>query len=83
MPHGLTEARGHVRKARCESHQTQLRALLLTVHDAADGALVELHAVARERSGLVREDVLNLTQVLIQVGRACHCGGVCSGEQGS
>ena len=49
-------------------------ALVLGVgHDgvlgAGDGALLELHDVPGERAGLVGEDVLDLAQLLVEVGR--------------
>lgn len=39
------------------------------VHGAADGALLELHHVLRQRASLVREDVLHLAELLVQIGR--------------
>lgn len=40
---------------------------------SVDGALVEVHDVLREGSGLVREDVLDLTQLLVE-GRGSSLG---------
>lgn len=42
----------------------------VSVLDASDRALAELHLVARKRTGLVREDVLNLPKFLYERGRA-------------
>ena len=39
-----------------------------TKADALDGYLTELHLIAGEGAGLVAEDVVNLAQVLVQVG---------------
>ena len=39
-----------------------------TKADALDGDLTELHLVAGEGAGLVAEDVVDLAQVLVQVG---------------
>ena len=49
-------------------------ALVLGVgHDgvlgAGDGALLEFHDVPGERAGLVGEDVLDLSQLLVEIGR--------------
>lgn len=49
-------------------HVIHLSLLDLTVRYATNADLLELHDVAREGAGLVREDVLNLPQLLIQTG---------------
>lgn len=50
------------------------------VDGAANGTLLELHDVLRQRARLVRKDVLDLAQFFVQVGRAsagrCVRGGV-------
>ena len=46
------------------------------VQRARDRALLELHEVLRECARLVREDVLDLAEVLVEVGRAPHHRGV-------
>jgi hypothetical protein len=50
---------------------------------AADGATQKLHHVARERAGLVREDELDLTELLVERGgaRLCVEGGSEKGWQ--
>ena len=42
----------------------------ITVASASDGALVEGHDVLRERARLVREDVLDLSELLVERGGA-------------
>ncbi len=43
----------------------------VAVEDIVDGALVEGHNVLGEGTGLVGEDVLDLTELLVQGGGAC------------
>ena len=51
----------------------------LTVTLPVDGALVESHDVLGERAGLVREDVLDLAQLLVQRGGPGLGRGVAAG----
>ncbi|GFU69894.1 DUF1758 domain-containing protein [Trichonephila clavipes] len=46
------------------------------VHLSVDGALVECHDVLCEGAGLVGEDVLDLTQLLVEGGRARFCRSI-------
>lgn len=48
-----------------------------TVNCSIDGALAEDHDVLSERAGLVREDELDLTKLLIQGGGASYSCSVC------
>ena len=48
----------------------------LTVGFAVDGALVESHDILSERPRFVTEDVLDLTQLLVQGGGPSLGGGV-------
>lgn len=48
----------------------------LGILDACDGALLELHLVASERSGLVREDVLDLAELFDERRGSAQCGRV-------
>lgn len=48
---------------------------LCTVGPSGDGALLELHDVLRQSSRLVREDVLDLTELLVQGGGSSLHGG--------
>jgi hypothetical protein len=54
-----------LRRATAAASRLQHLLVRLPVLDAADGAQLELHEVARERAGLVGEDVLDLPQVLV------------------
>ena len=47
-----------------------------TVGELADAHLFELHEIARERASLIREDIVDLTQLFIEVTRL-HLRGQC------
>lgn len=49
-------------------HRGQQTGWVGTVGASSDGALLELHDVLRQSSCFVREDVLDLTELLVQGG---------------
>lgn len=58
---------------------TWLLTLRCTVGLSIDGALVERHDVLGEGTGLVREDIFDLAQFLVEGGGACLCRCVTAG----
>ena len=56
-------------------HRRKLKSKQSTIDNGADAALLEGHDVLCERASLVREDVFNLSEFLVQRGgaRLCRC----------